>query len=386
MSADRSGDPPGVLHPGDARFVVALAAVDPFPRQLNEMVFRFGAEAAWHRVLRGSPGIKLPDDIARAWQHRAVRIDPDKLWAAHHQAGVGVSVLGSSSYPPDLVDDLEAPLVLFHKGDPDARTGARVGIIGTRRASSYGRGLAADWAEALSCAGVAVVSGLALGVDAAAHHGALRGPTPPIGVVGSGLDRVYPRRNEALWHEVAERGLLLSEYPVGLGATAVHFPARNRIIAALADVLVVVESHEVGGSMLTVADALRRHRTVLAVPGSVHSPASRGTNALVRDGGGIACDVDDVLIAVGLSQGARRARRESRPQPDAAGGRVLDAFGWTPARLEDLAERTGASLLDTADVVERLVADGWVVTAHGWFERLAGDHVAAPRPVEAGQE
>ena len=87
MSADRSGDPPGVLHPGDARFVVALAAVDPFPRQLNELVFRFGAEAAWHRVLRGSPGIKLPDDIARAWQHRAVRIDPDKLWAAHHRAG-----------------------------------------------------------------------------------------------------------------------------------------------------------------------------------------------------------------------------------------------------------------------------------------------------------
>ncbi len=376
MSADNDLDVAGILHPGDARYVVALGAIDPFFRQLCELVFRYGAHAAWQRVCAGSPGINVPDDVARTWQRRAARIDVDRLWAAHHRAGVGISVLGSAAYPPDLVDDPEAPLALFQRGKPDARTGARVAIIGTRRASTYGRELAADWAEALSHAGVAVVSGLALGIDAAAHRGALRGPTPPIGVVGSGLDRVYPRRNEALWHEVAERGLLLSEYPLGLGATAAHFPARNRIIAALADVVVVVESHEAGGSMLTVGAALRRHRTVLAVPGSVHSPASRGTNALVRDGGGMACDLDDVLIAVGLSEGARRARRDSRPRPDAEGARVLEAFGWPPARLEVLAARAEASLLATADVLERLVTEGWVVTAHGWFERVASDHVA----------
>ncbi len=376
--AQRAAEPAGVLRPGDAKFVVALAAVDPFPRQLNELVFRYGAEVAWQRVLKGSPGINLPEDVARTWQRRASRIDPDQLWSSHHAAGVGISVLGSSAYPPDLVDDIEAPLVLFNKGNPDVRTGARVAIIGTRRASTYGRDLAADWAQALSHAGVAIVSGLALGIDAAAHRGALRGPTPPIAVVGSGLDIVYPRRNEALWHEVATRGLVLSEYPLGLGATALHFPARNRIIAALADVVVVVESHEAGGSMLTVAAASRRNRTVLAVPGSVHSPASRGTNALVRDGGGMACDLDDILMAIGLSEGARRARRDSRPGPDAAGRRVLDAFGWTPAQLEVLAERAGTSLLDAADSLERLVAQGWVVTAHGWFERVASDHVHAP--------
>ena len=378
MSTERH-DEQGVLRPGDARFVVALAALDLFPRQLCELVFRHGAQAAWLGVRAGRPGIAVPDAVARLWRRRADHIDPDRLWASHRAFGIGIAVLGSPAFPPELIEDPEAPLVLFQRGDPDVRTGPRVAIVGTRRASTYGCELAAEWGEALSHAGVCVVSGLALGIDAAAHRGALRGPTPPIGVVGSGLDVIYPRRNEALWREVAIRGLLLSEYPLGLAATAAHFPARNRIIAGLADVVVVVESHATGGSLLTAAAALYRHRTVLAVPGSVHSPASHGTNALVRDGAGVACDLDDVLMAVGLSEGARRARPETRPAPDDRGALVLAAFGWSAARLDALAARAGLSLLDTADVLERLVADGWVVAAHGWFERVASDRVSQVR-------
>ena len=378
MSAEPTNDQ-GVLHAGDARFVVALAALDLFPRQLNELVFRFGAEAAWHNVRAGRPGLAVPADIAQLWRHRAARVDPDRLWEAHRAHAIGISVLGSPAYPPELIDDPEAPVVLFHRGDLDVRSGPRVAIVGTRRASTYGRDLAIEWGEALSHAGVCVVSGLALGIDGAAHIGALRGPTPPVAVVGSGLDIVYPRRNSALWHEVGKRGLLLTEHPLGGSAAAAHFPARNRILAGLADVVVVIESHEAGGSLITVAAALVRHRTVLAVPGPVHSPASHGTNALIRDGAGVACDVNDILVAVGLSEGVRRRRRETRPAPDRVGGAVLAAFGWSAARLDALAARTGLSLLDTADTLEQLVTQGWIVADHGWFERVARDRVAHER-------
>jgi DNA processing protein len=370
MPGDR---PDGLLHPGDAAYVVALAALDPFPRQLVELVFRAGAEAGWQRVLAGSPPVEVPPQVARRWAERAARIDPAALLEAHRDAGVGVALLGSAGYPATLVDDQEAPIVLFHRGDPGEGVRPRVGIVGTRRASAYGRAIARDWAEALSHAGVAVVSGLALGIDAAAHEGALRGPTPPVAVVGSGLDVVYPRANGSLWQEVARRGWLCSEHPLGAPATAAHFPARNRIIAALSDVLLVVESHRAGGSLLTATAAVLRQRIVLAVPGSVHSPASVGTNALLRDGAAPALDPDDVLVALELSGGRRRRRVDRRPPPGPTGAALLETFAWSPATVEMLALRTGWSLLLLADELDRLERTGWLHAAHGWYERIAHD-------------
>ncbi len=369
------GDAEGscILRPGDTAYVVALASLDVFPRQLVELVFRAGAEAAWHRVRAGVPGVNVSEEVARRWASQAARVDPPALLDAHRAAGVGVSVFGSTTYPDVLVDDPEAPLVLFSRGDPAIRSAPRVGIVGTRRPTAYGLTIATAWAETLSHAGVSIVSGLALGIDAAAHEGALRGPTPPIGVVGSGLDVVYPRRNRALWQAVAERGLLQSEYPLGVPAIAAHFPARNRIIAALSDVLLVVESQHKGGSLITAGAALARDRTVLAVPGSLHSPASAGTNLLLRDGGAVALDPEDVLVLLELSGGGRRTRVERRAQPDAAGRSVLDAFAWAPANVETLASRTGRSLVELADVLEQLVATGWLRAEHGWYERIADD-------------
>jgi DNA processing protein len=372
--------PDGVLHPGDTAWVVALAALDPFPRQLVELVFRHGAEQAWRRILDANPGIEVPVAVATRWARRAAAIDPPALLDAHRLAGVGVSVLGGAGYPLALLDDPEAPIVVFHRGEPGRLNAPRVGIVGTRQATSYGRALALEWGEALSAAGVVVVSGLALGIDAAAHEGALRGPTAPVAIVGSGLDIVYPRRNRALWHEVGARGLLYSEHPLGVPAAAAHFPARNRIIAGLSDVVLVVESHKAGGSLITAGAALERHRTVLAIPGSVHSPASEGTNLLLRDGATVAVEVADVLGAIELSPGSRRRRPDARVPPDPAGRALLEAFGWSPARLEMLALRTGASMLQLADQLERLVAAGWVHESHGWFERIAEPTSRTVRP------
>jgi DNA processing protein len=221
-----------------------------------------------------------------------------------------------------------------------------------------------------------VVSGLALGIDAAAHVGALRGGAPPIAVVGSGLDVVYPRGNRTLWAQVASAGVMLTEAPLGAAPVAWRFPARNRLIAALADVVVVVESHERGGSLSTVAEAARRDRPVMAVPGPIRSPASAGTNRLLADGCAPVCGLDDVLVALGLSAGRDRAARERRPEPDADGAVVLDALGWHAASLEQLAMRCGLDVGRLVVALERLRLTGWVDDRGGWFERIGRERAS----------
>ena len=182
-----------------------------------------------------------------------------------------------------------------------------VGIVGTRTCTRYGRDVAYDLGEQLSKAGVAVVSGLATGIDAAAHAGALHGSGPPIAVVGSGLDVIYPRANRQLWGDIETRGVVLSESPLGTPAHGWRFPARNRIIAALSDVLIVVESHASGGSLITARQQAKRQKPTLVVPGPILSPASKGSNALLRDGCAPLTDFDDVLVALGLSGAPRRS-------------------------------------------------------------------------------
>ena len=200
----------------------------------------------------------------------------------------------------------------------------RVAIVGTRRCTRYGFDLARELGADLAAAGVQVVSGLALGIDGAAHRGALdaAGGAPPIGVVASGLDVVYPRAPPAAVGGGRHRGSLLSECPLGTAPEAWRFPARNRIIAALADAVVVVESAGAGGSMYTVEEALARDRPVLAVPGSVRSAASAGTNRLLAEGAGVARDADDVLAAIGQPQRpGRRRRAAAGARAGRAGGR-----------------------------------------------------------------
>jgi DNA processing protein len=306
------------------------------------------------------------------WLACADSTDVDELWQRHVDAGIGVFTLRSPSYPGPLVDDVEPPAVLFGRGDPDVIVGPRVAIVGTRDASQYGIDLAYELGRDLSAAGVAVVSGLAIGIDGAAHAGALAAATaPPIAVVGSGLDVVYPRRHESLWREVQRRGVVLSEAPLGAPPEQWRFPARNRIIAALADVVIVVESRELGGSMHTVAEAQRRDRPVFAAPGPVRSATSAGTNRLLRDGAQVLCDAGDALLALGLSAALQRSVQEHRPAPSAADAEVLDAVGWAPVSLDALAVRTSRPVGALAHALDRLRADGWLAERGGWYERIA---------------
>jgi DNA processing protein len=218
---------------------------------------------------------------------------------------------------------------------------------------------------------VGIVSGLALGIDGASHRGVLDAGGHPIGVVGSGLDVVYPSRHRDLWARVSADGLLLSEAPLGARPTAWRFPARNRIIAGLADLVVVVESHAAGGSMHTVREAADRSIQVMAVPGSVRCPSAAGTNQLLADGCAPVRDATDVLVALGLSAASRASVADQRVQPDPVGERVLAAFDWEPATLEHLAVRTGLELPDLALAVQSLLDTGWIDAAGGWYERVS---------------
>jgi DNA processing protein len=190
-------------------------------------------------------------------------------------------------------------------------------------------------------------------------------------VVGSGLDVVYPHRHRQLWAEVAEAGCVLSEAPLGARPEPWRFPVRNRIIAALAEVVVVVESHHTGGSRHTVEAAMARDRPVMAVPGPVRSPASDMANALLAEGCHPARDALDVLVALDLNPAGGGRPTESRPAPDPAGSAVLDAMGWEPVTFEQVVVATGRSPSEVGVALAHLERAGWVASSAGWWERQA---------------
>jgi DNA processing protein len=298
-----------------------------------------------------------------------------------------------AEFPVPLTDDLEPPAVLFARGDLQALEGPRIAIVGTRRCTLYGREVAHDLGRDLAGAGVRVVSGLALGIDGAAHSGALEAAGgPPVGVVGNGLDVAYPRRHAQLYERIGSAGLLLSEHPLGTKPRSWAFPARNRIVAALAHAVVVVECHARGGSLYTVEEAVRRDVEVFAVPGSVRSPASVGTNQLLHEGHGPVRDAADVLVHLGLSVAQRRAvdpdegfdagagvasggseaGSPGRRPPPAGLGPVLDALGWEEASLEQLLLRSGLGLAELHAALAELEQGGWISWNGSWVERRAG--------------
>jgi DNA processing protein len=374
------------------------------PVRLDRILTGLDPVEAWTALTRGTH----PEDPKRRFAAAARAGDPVGVGESYRRSGIQVLLPGDGRYPSVLVDDPGAPAVLFAHGDPSVLGDRRrVSIVGTRSATPYGRQVAADLGRDLASAGVVVVSGLARGIDGAAHAGALGAVdgegAPPVAVVGTGLDVVYPTSNAKLWEQVVARGVVFSESPLGTRPRPKVFPARNRIIAALSDVVVVVESHHGGGSLYTVDAAARRGIPVAAVPGSVRSRASDGTNGLLVDGCIPVRDATDVLVAVSLARSGRpapapaqqaatlvaaRGKRStpaltpasngSRPQgpevmiPPAiteAGGSVLDAVDDTPTTFETILLRTGLSTARAAEACEDLVAAGLVLAGAGWWSK-----------------
>ncbi len=244
--------------------------------------------------------IGVGSDLIKKWQVELQKLDLDKVAAEH--AELGIELLSPLDPRWPLADDPDPPVLLFYSGDIGLlEHPVAVAVVGTRRCTTVGRTVAYDLGRDFASADVAVVSGLALGVDGAAHRGALDAEGPAIGIVGSGIDVVYPGGNRELWHRVIDHGLLLSEAPAKARPKRWRFPARNRLIAGLSRGVVVVESHRTGGALLTVDEAVERGRPVYAVPGSVLSAASDGTNALLVEGATPVCSAADVLYDLGIN-------------------------------------------------------------------------------------
>jgi DNA processing protein len=370
----------------DAAFAVALSLLPGCGQHRLRSLLAIGpARQVWQAIADGAVlrnDCDRPASMARTWRDAAAVIDPAESWRAVTDQRVGVWVFGRPGYPQALADDPDPPPILYWQGDDRALTHPSVAIIGTRRCTSYGSDVARQLGRDLATAGVAVVSGLALGIDGAAHEGVLAAPepasAPPIAVVGSGLDVVYPGRHRPLWQRVRDHGLLVSEAPLGAPPDAWRFPLRNRIIAALAQIVVVVESHARGGSMSTVRWAIERGVPVMAVPGSVRSPSSAGTNHLLAEGAAPVTDVQDVLVALSL-EGATltppRASEHRAPTPPGnarspTGEAVLAAVDWTPTATEDVLRRTGLDLGEASAVLAHLEQQGVVRRRAGWWERV----------------
>ncbi len=379
---------PGALadHPAaEAGRGVHAAAIASLPQAGSRRLLRLldGAdpEDAWQRVCRGS----VPDSVADAklratWRAHAAGVDLAAVAGQLDTLDAWVTTVADPAYPRRLAHDFDPAPVLFRRGRILGHDTPSVAIVGTRRCTPTGRSVAVELGAGLASAGVMVVSGLALGIDGAAHRGALSAGGAVAAVVGSGIDVVYPRGNSDLWQAVAEAGTLLSEAPLGAEPQGWRFPARNRLLAALADVVVVVESKRAGGSMHTVEEALKRDVTVMAVPGSVRNPAAAGTNFLLSEGCAPACSTEDVLVALGLAtEGLAAARaggdtphgslageeRHTAASVDPLQRRVLDALDDAPMSIDLLVMRAGLPAVQVLAAAEQLEGQGLLVREEG---------------------
>jgi DNA processing protein len=238
-------------------------------------------------------------------------------------------------YPPRLLERSDAPPALWARGDLRLAAGPSVAIVGTRHATAYGERVTRQLARTLANAGAAVVSGLARGIDAAAHHGAMEATGATVAVLGTGLDVAYPKAHAPLQASIGERGLLLSELEPDDRAHGGSFPRRNRMIAALATVTIVVEAGVKSGALITAGHALEMGRTVAAVPGPIDVPQAQGSNELLRDGAVPITSMADALALMGLTAPVRLA-----DLPDGGGERRLwDALAQGPADLDTLCTR-----------------------------------------------
>lgn len=257
-----------------------------------------------------------------------------------------VVCLGDADYPALWLQMADPPLMVYAKGRLDALRTPAIAIVGSRNPTRQGLDNARAFAQSLSQHGLTVVSGLALGVDGAAHEGALSGPGRTVALVGTGLDRVYPRHHLALAQRIAEHGLLLSEYPLGTSPRPAHFPQRNRLIAGLGLGTLVIEATLQSGSLITARLAMECGREVLAIPGSIHAPQSRGCHALIKQGAKLvecAQDVLEELNRPGVSSLAQASGSSATPCGADDNDPLLAALGHDPTGLDALAQRTGWS-------------------------------------------
>ncbi len=264
------------------------------------------------------------------------RVDLEKEMAKLDRLGVRLLTVDDEGYPRQLGTIADPPPILYLQGELLPEDDLCVAIVGTRRATAYGRQAAERFAQGLAENGVTVTSGLARGIDTFAHRAALDAGGRTLAVLGSGLDIIYPSENRKLAGEVAERGALISEFPLGTKPDAVNFPRRNRIISGLSAATIVVEAGDTSGALITAEFALEQGREVFAVPGNIFSPVSKGPNRLIADGAKPVCELRDILEELRLEAAVeQRDARQAIPQTDTE-AELLRCLGHEPLHIDEI--------------------------------------------------
>lgn len=331
-------------------------------------------ETGWRELGIPAPARSALADTG-AHTHNA-RFDEAERWLAHDDHHLITQ--DSSAYPSALAELEPAPPWLYAIGDTDLLRYPAIAIVGSRNPTPNGMESARAFGAALAGAGLVVVSGLARGIDAAAHEGALDAAGMTIAVCGTGLDRVYPAANRALAERIADNGLLLSEFGLGTQPARGNFPRRNRVIAGLCTATLVVEAARASGSLITARLAIAAGRDVFALPGSIHNPLARGCHQLIRDGAKLVETTDHILediadVLDGFRPPApadtdtadRQSDQTDSGTDDTAHHALLSALGHAPARIDDLIRRTGWSADAVSSTLLILELEGRVVAAPG---------------------
>ncbi len=339
-----------------------------------------GLFGAGDRELAASGFSRAAIERMRALDWSAVRQDRDVI----ERLGVRIVPIGSERYPSRLAAIASPPPVLYCRGNPEILDRSQIAIVGARAATRGGRERARAFAGALAECGLVVTSGLARGIDTAAHRGALDAGAPSVAVIATGPDRIYPRSNTGLADALAEVGAMVTERAPGTLPLATNFPRRNRLISGLSLGVLVVEASLRSGSLITARLAADQGREVFAIPGSVDSPLSRGCHALIRDGAKLVESVVDVIEELALPGGLQGSPTPSgsgaNDAPADAGGRsggpaqrVLEAVGHDPATLDQLVEHTGLTPDRLSSILLSLELDGRLEALPGSrYVRAAG--------------
>lgn len=315
--------------------------------------------AVGERAARAPAAFDGDDEVRRALD-----------WAS--QPGNHLVTLADPAYPAALLEIADPPTLLYVKGRVDLLNARALAIVGARNATAQGASTAEQFARELSRGGLTIVSGLALGCDASAHSGALDGAGSTIAVTGTGADRIYPPRNQDLARRIAEHGAIVTEFPLGTPALRENFPRRNRIISGLARGVLVVEAAARSGTLITARMAGEQGREVFAIPGSIHSPLSKGCHQLIRQGAKLVDDARDILSELQLATTAASVAPAAvdAPLDDAQRG-LLDAMGFDPAGIDLLVQHTGLTADTLSAMLLSLELENRVaVLPDGRFQRI----------------
>ncbi|HSI22328.1 MAG TPA: DNA-processing protein DprA [Methylophilaceae bacterium] len=356
--------------PEEAALWIGLSLLDGLGAQsYRALLSHFGTPENIYATSRSELRKVVSDAIAQQISEglNAESVAPALAWL--ERPGNHLVTLADAHYPRVLLEIPDPPPLLYCKGRVELLNTPTIAVVGSRNATLQGEKTAEAFSQALSESGYCIVSGMALGIDGAAHRGALQGRGSTIAAVGTGLDIVYPAKHRQLAHEIAEKGLIISEFPLGTPSMAQNFPRRNRIISGLARGCLVVEANLQSGSLITARLAAEQGREVFAIPGSIHSPVAKGCHQLIKQGAKLVDSIHDILEELG-GMPLLEITKDAKPAPPE--DPLLEKMGYDPVTMDGLIERSGLTSESLSSMLLVLELEGKVASLPGGrYQRLA---------------